>query len=203
MDKPKESILVLATKNRNKLSELQATLTGLPVTVRSAFDFATLEDVDEDQPSLVGNALKKARYTASVTGLPSLSDDTGLEVDALGGWPGVFSARYAGENATYSDNVQKLLTELASSGSSQPFPARFRTVLAFVSKGTEHTFDGVCEGHIILQPRGINGFGYDPVFVPLGHTLTFAELDPDLKNAISHRGKAMQLFREWLIRNPV
>ena len=196
-------VIVLATKNKNKLTELQATLQGMRVEVRSAFEFAHLEEVDEDQPTLEGNALKKALYTAEMTGLPSLSDDTGLEVDALHGRPGVFSARYAGEKASYSENVQKLIAELSQSGQNSPFSARFRTVLAFVNNGAQHTFHGVCEGQIVLSPRGEKGFGYDPVFVPEGYSQTFAELDPELKNSISHRGKAMQLFRAWLAENPL
>lgn len=196
-------IVVLATRNKHKLTELQATLGGLPVHVRSAFDFAELEEVDEDQPTLKGNALKKARYTASMTMLPSLSDDTGLEVDVLGGRPGVYSARYAGEKATYAANVKKLIDDLTLSGSKEPFTARFRTVLAFVHANKEITFDGVCDGQIILNPRGANGFGYDPVFVPDGFQLTFAELDPSVKNEISHRGRAMKLFRDWIEANPI
>lgn len=196
-------VIVLATKNKNKLTELQATLQGMRVEVRSAFEYAHLEEVDEDQPALEGNALKKALYTAEMTGLPSLSDDTGLEIDALDGRPGVFSARYAGEKATYSENVQKLIGELKDSGLNPPYTARFRTVLAFVHNGEEHSFHGICEGQIILTPSGSNGFGYDPIFVPEGYSETFAELDPELKNSISHRGKAMQLFREWLNRNPL
>ncbi len=196
-------VLVLATKNKNKLSELTATLQGMRVDVRSAFEFAELQEVDEDQSTLEGNALKKAIYTAQMTGLPSLSDDTGLEVDALDGKPGVFSARYAGELATYSENVQKLVHELNMSGENPPYLARFRTVLAFVHGGKQHTFHGICKGQIVLTPSGTNGFGYDPVFVPKGYSETFAELDPMVKNAISHRGKAMQRFREWLIENPL
>jgi XTP/dITP diphosphohydrolase len=198
-----QPILVLATRNKNKLTELQATLNQMRVEVRSAFDFAHLEEVDEDQPTLEGNALKKARYTAEMTGLPSLSDDTGLEVDALGGRPGVYSARYAGENASYADNVQKLIRELSDSGVNPPFTARFRTVIAFVDGDFATTFNGVCEGQIMLHPRGSNGFGYDPVFVPNGYSQTFAEIDPDLKNTISHRGKAIKLFRDWLTENPL
>lgn len=196
-------IVVLATKNKNKLIELQATLQGMRIDIRSAFDFADLDEVVEDQPTLEGNALKKAVYTAEMTGLPSLSDDTGLEVDALGGRPGVFSARYAGDKASYAENVEKLIQELNDSGANPPFKARFRTVLAFVNDSEKHTFHGICEGQIILTPSGSNGFGYDPVFVPDGYLDTFAELDPSLKNSISHRGKAMKLFRDWLSLNPL
>jgi XTP/dITP diphosphohydrolase len=196
-------VLVLATRNKNKLTELESTLTGLPVLVRSAYDFANIEEVIEDLPTLEGNALKKAAYTAATTGLPSLSDDTGLEVDALNGRPGVFSARYAGQEATYTDNVTKLIHELRNSGQVAPYKARFRTVLAFVDTHTQQTFHGVCEGRIVLNPIGTNGFGYDPVFVPDGFNETFAQLDPELKNKISHRGKAMEQFRTWLSNHPL
>lgn len=196
-------IIVLATRNRNKLTELQEVLSGLNVKLQSAYDFAELLDVDEDQDTLEGNALKKARYTFEITGLPSLSDDTGLEVDALGGRPGVYSARYAGEKASYQDNVALLISELTAL---QPdavdkefsFSARFRTVIAYVTGGEEHFFHGVCEGAIVLTQRGENGFGYDPVFVPAGYSGTFAEMQPDLKNKISHRSLATTKFRDFL-----
>lgn len=221
-----DAIIVLATRNKNKIDEMNALLHGIGYTVKSAYDFADLVDVDEDQDTLEGNAMKKARYTFEMTGLPSLADDTGLEVDALGGRPGVYSARYAGDQATYADNVKKLVAELGEIrvlGSAQytpsakttqnastseesmpsdlrqpPFTARFRTVLALVDGDRTEIFNGVCEGQIILSPRGDRGFGYDPVFVPQGYKLTFAEMDPSLKNTISHRGKAMQLFLEYL-----
>lgn len=192
-----DAIIVLATRNKNKIDEMNALLHGIGYTVKSAYDFADLVDVDEDQDTLEGNAMKKARYTFEMTGLPSLADDTGLEVDALGGRPGVYSARYAGDQATYADNVKKLVSEL-SEFRQPPYPARFRTVLALVDGDRTEIFNGVCEGQIILSPRGDRGFGYDPVFVPQGYKLTFAEMDPSLKNTISHRGKAMQLFLEYL-----
>jgi XTP/dITP diphosphohydrolase len=196
-------IIVLATRNKHKIEELQDVLSDLGVKLQSAFDFVDLLDVDEDQPTLEGNALKKARYTFEVTGLPSLSDDTGLEVDALDGCPGVFSARYAGENASYEDNMEKLVHELKEvqsehSAGSAFFPARFRTVIAYVTASAEFTFHGICEGNIILEKRGGKGFGYDPVFIPVGFDYTFAEMDSTLKNSISHRALATQKFKEFL-----
>jgi XTP/dITP diphosphohydrolase len=196
-------IIVLATRNKHKIEELQDVLSDLGVRLQSAFDFVDLLDVDEDQPTLEGNALKKARYTFEVTGLPSLSDDTGLEVDVLDGRPGVFSARYAGENASYEDNVEKLIHELKEvqsdhSGGSALFSARFRTVIAYVTSSAEFTFHGICEGNIILEKRGGKGFGYDPVFIPAGFDLTFAEMDSTLKNSISHRALATLKFKEFL-----
>lgn len=196
-----KDILVLATRNKNKIIEMESVLRGSGLHARSAYDFAELKDVDEDQPTLEGNALKKARYTFQETGLPSLADDTGLEVDAMDGRPGVYSARYAGENASYQDNVTKLVHELnekLESGFKPPFRARFRTVLAFVTSSDEKVFHGVCEGQIVLNAAGSNGFGYDPVFVPDGHAITFAQMDAEVKNEISHRGKAMRLFRDYI-----
>tara|TARA_R110002049_G_scaffold213244_3_gene384576 strand:+ start:232 stop:810 length:579 start_codon:yes stop_codon:yes gene_type:complete len=187
--------LVLATRNTNKIEEMKSLVSGLGIEVYSALDFSELEDVDEDQPTLDGNALKKARYVYSVTGLPSLSDDTGLEVSALNGAPGVYSARYAGENASYQDNVNKLLVEMKGKPDRA---AQFRTVLALVTDGQEHTFEGICKGEIISEEKGTAGFGYDPVFQPEGYQTTFAEFDASEKNKISHRGRAVQKFVEFL-----
>tara|TARA_R110002096_G_scaffold434800_1_gene657894 strand:- start:1223 stop:1801 length:579 start_codon:yes stop_codon:yes gene_type:complete len=187
--------LVLATRNTNKIEEMKSLVSGLGIEVYSALDFSELEDVDEDQPTLDENALKKARYVYSVTGLPSLSDDTGLEVSALNGAPGVYSARYAGENASYQDNVDKLLVEMKGKPERA---AQFRTVLALVTDGQEHTFEGICKGEIISEEKGTAGFGYDPVFQPEGYQTTFAEFDASEKNKISHRGRAVQKFVEFL-----
>lgn len=189
------SKIVLASKNPHKFEEVQQILQPFGIEVLPASDFSHLEDVEEDADTLEGNALKKARYVANETDLPALSDDTGLEVDALNGAPGVYSARYAGENATYEDNVKKLLDEMEGvSGRA----AKFRTVVAMVSDKSEYTFEGVCEGIITAKPKGDKGFGYDPVFQPEGYNQTFAELDSSIKNEISHRGKAVQQFIEFL-----
>ncbi len=187
--------LVLATRNKNKIEEMKALVSGLGIEILSTLDFPELEEVDEDQPTLEGNALKKARYVHSITGLPSLSDDTGLEVDALDGAPGVYSARYAGENVTYQDNVLKILTELEGE---KERSARFRTVVALVTSEDENLFHGVCNGEILTEQRGDKGFGYDPVFKPEGYDQTFAELSSEIKNEISHRGRAVQKFIEFL-----
>jgi|AntAceMinimDraft_1070359.scaffolds.fasta_scaffold03169_8 XTP/dITP diphosphohydrolase len=191
--------LVLASRNKNKIEELQQLLSPLGIALKSALDFPELQEVDEDQPTLEGNALKKARYVAEITGLPSLSDDTGLEVDALDGAPGVYSARYAGENATYADNVNKLLgalNQVRKEGRS----ARFRTVVALVDpfSGKEHCFEGKCEGQILSARQGEKGFGYDPIFLPNGYEQSFAEMTADIKNRISHRGRAIQAFVKFL-----
>ncbi len=187
--------LVLASRNPNKIEEMAELLKPLGIEVYSALNFPELAEVVEDQLTLEGNALKKARYVQSVTGLPSLSDDTGLEVEALNGAPGVFSARYSGEDATYLSNVQKLLNELNDEGHRT---ARFRTVLAFVTAKETHTFEGIVNGEILKKQRGRGGFGYDPVFQPDGFEQTFAELPSNVKNEISHRGRAIQKFLAFL-----
>jgi XTP/dITP diphosphohydrolase len=194
---PKE--IILASRNPHKLEELQSVMreAGISIQWISALDIDGLPEVEEDQDTLEGNALKKAREVAAQTGLPALADDTGLEVDALDGRPGVYSARYAGEDATYQDNVDKLLKDLQDV-SVHESTARFRTVIALVLNGEEHTFHGTCEGHIIKHAAGKGGFGYDPVFRPVGYEETFAELDPAVKNRISHRGNALQKLITFL-----
>jgi XTP/dITP diphosphohydrolase len=189
--------IVLASRNKHKIKELRETLAPLGIELKSTYDFPDLEEIEEDADTLEGNALKKARYVHNKTGLPALSDDTGLEVDALNGRPGVYSARYAGENASYQDNVDKLLDELADIAMEQR-GAQFRTVAAFVTNDESYTYEGVCRGMILTEERGSGGFGYDPVFRPADYKKTFAELDPQIKNEISHRGKAIQKFYDWL-----
>ena len=190
--------IFLASGNMDKLSELRDMLEPLGIELKSTLDLKDPAEVEEDKDSLKGNALKKAKYWFQETGLPSLADDTGLEVNALDGMPGVCSARYAGEDASYNDNVQKLLSELKGQDNRS---ARFRTVMAFVTGDEDLFFEGVCEGEIIEQPAGSGGFGYDPVFMPTGFKKTFAEIDPKEKNAISHRGKALQKFVDYVRSN--
>jgi XTP/dITP diphosphohydrolase len=191
--------VVLASRNPHKLEELQAVMdeAGIAIEWISALDIPDLPEVIEDRDTLEGNALKKAREVSMFTNLPALADDTGLEVDALDGAPGVYSARYAGEEATYQDNVDKLLKELAAVPKEER-TARFRTVVALVEGEQTHTFHGVCEGRIITQPSGDKGFGYDPVFLPDGFDQTFAELEAATKNKISHRGRALQKLIDFL-----
>lgn len=187
--------LFLASGNRHKMEEFQQILNPLGIRLRSTLDFPDAQEVVEDQPDLKGNALKKARFWFQKTGLASIADDTGLEVEALNGAPGVYSARYAGGNATYQDNVNKLLDELKDE---QNRKAQFRTVIAFVTDEHEYFFEGVCKGVILTEQKGNKGFGYDPVFQPTGYKKTFAELHPQEKNKISHRGKALEKFLEFL-----
>lgn len=192
---PSIKTILLASANPHKIEELRQVLQPMGIELKSTADFPGRDDVDEDQPDLQGNALKKARFWYNETGLPALADDTGLEVEALDGAPGVYSARYAGEKATYQDNVNKLLAELEKKENRH---AQFRTVIAFVTGANEYLFDGVCKGEIINEKRGDKGFGYDPVFVPEGYTKTFAELSSSEKNKISHRGLAVRKFIQYL-----
>lgn len=187
--------LILASRNKNKIEEMKQLVAHLGIDVFSALDFPDLEEVEEDKPTLEGNALKKARYVNQQTGIPALSDDTGLEVETLDGAPGVFSARYAGENASYQDNVLKLLGALEGK---ENRAAQFRTVVALVDGNKEWTFEGTCKGKIIKEQIGKKGFGYDPIFMPDEFAETFAQMDPNIKNMISHRGKAVQRFLEFL-----
>lgn len=189
--------IILASRNPDKIKELRDTLSGYNIELKSALDFPALREVEENESTLEGNALKKARYVYEETGMPALADDTGLEVDALDGRPGVYSARYAGEEATYTENLEKLLDELAGIELIDR-GAQFRTVAAFVSNNGVHTFEGICRGTILEEPLGTGGFGYDPVFRPDGYEESFAQLSPKQKHLISHRGRAIQKFCDWL-----
>ena len=190
--------LVLATRNHDKVIELVALLGDLGITIRTLDEFPDAPDVVEDGDTCEANAVKKARAIAESTGLPAVADDTGLEVDALGGRPGVYAARYAGEDATYEDNCRKLLRELTGVPREQR-TARFLTVaaIALPSDGIR-VAQGTLEGLIAEEASGTLGFGYDPVFLipKLGKTL--AQLSADQKNTISHRAKAFAKVREML-----
>jgi XTP/dITP diphosphohydrolase len=194
--------LVLASANPDKVKEIVAVLSAsLPVELLARPE--SVPDVVEDADTLVGNARLKARALVAATGTAAVADDTGLDVDALDGAPGVFSARYAGEAATYADNVTKLLRELAAlddAGGARR--ASFRTVaLAAFPDGSELWAEGVLAGTIAAEARGTNGFGYDPVFVPEGGDgRTFAEMQPEEKDAVSHRGRAFRALAAELAR---
>ncbi|HPN36500.1 MAG TPA: XTP/dITP diphosphatase [bacterium] len=190
-------ILLLATNNADKAAEMRDFFTGLNLVLRTAAEFPQIPAVEEDQPTLQGNAVKKASALAAATGLLSLADDTGLEVDALNGRPGVYSSRYAGENASYSENVDKLLAELQDIPAAQR-SARFRCVIALANGSRVETVEGVCEGVILTARQGQGGFGYDPVFFLPEIGRTFAEMSLEEKNRISHRGRALQQARRLL-----
>lgn len=185
--------LVIATRNRHKLDEIRAILGSPGLQLSSALDHPEVPDVVEDGDTFEANAIKKAVALHRATGAWALADDSGLEVDALGGEPGVRSARYAGEPVDHAANIAKLLAALRGVADRT---ARFRCVIALAGPGfPPSTVEGRCEGVITAAPRGTGGFGYDPVFVPEGHARTFGELDAALKNGISHRARALAAAR--------
>lgn len=186
--------LVFATHNKNKLKEIQALLpTG--IALLSLEDIGCTEDIPETSPTIEGNAVQKANYIRERYGCNVFADDTGLEVDALNGAPGVYSARFAGEAKNDRANVEKLLQKLQQI---EDRKARFKTVIALKLNGSEETFTGICEGSIGLQPTGNKGFGYDPVFIPEGFSKSFAEMELRQKSDISHRGKAFKQLIAYL-----
>ncbi len=201
--------LVVATTNRGKLEELKLLLAGLPIDVHALGELvARPPAVEEDGATFAENAIKKARAAADMTGMLALADDSGLEVDALDGRPGVRSARFAGEDATDAENCAALLAAVADSGKPRPFRARFRCMLALVdarSVGKKPsppplTVEGLCSGTITLAPRGTSGFGYDPIFIADGMEKTMAELSRAEKNRVSHRARALEALRPLLAR---
>jgi len=192
--------LLIATHNAGKIGEITDLLEGIPMRIISFADISAIPEVEEDGSTLEENAFKKARSAFAATRFPSLSDDTGLEVFALKMAPGVRSARYSGEDATYEMNNEKLLQEL-SRLPEQERGARFRCVAAYVDETWEFVTEGVCNGTIARACRGDGGFGYDPLFVPDGYTLTFAELSREIKNSMSHRARAFGAMRSYLMNH--
>ena len=179
--------IVFATNNLNKLKEVQA-LVPKNITLLSLKDILCNEDIPETQPTIEGNAKQKAEYIKTNYGYDCFADDTGLEVDALDGEPGVYSARYAGAQRNAVDNMDKLLSELENKDSRN---AQFKTVIALHLNGELTTFTGICKGEITKVKQGEKGFGYDPIFSPEGYNKTFAEMTLNEKNTIGHRGKAV------------
>lgn len=186
--------LVFATNNPNKVKEIIHAL-GHTWEVGSLASVGCNEELPETGRTLEENALQKARYVYDNYKVNCFADDTGLEVEALGGAPGVYSARYAGEQKSAADNCQKLLHELASGTNRK---ARFRTVIALILDGKAHLFEGLVEGRINTELRGTKGFGYDPLFIPEGQDKTFAEMDLEEKNKISHRARAVDKLVDFL-----
>lgn len=180
--------LVFATNNKHKLTELQAIL-GNRIKLLSLNDIGCNEEIPEDQATLEGNASQKAFFIYDKFGFNCFADDTGLEIEALNGEPGVFSARYAGEEKSAEANMDKVLVGLFKINNRK---ARFRTVISLVIDGVEKQFEGIVGGKILDEKRGASGFGYDPIFQPDGFSQTFAEMDLTSKNKISHRGRAVE-----------
>jgi XTP/dITP diphosphohydrolase len=191
--------LLLGTRNAGKVREIETILAGIQWRMRSLREFANVGVAAETAPTYMENAIAKAQFYARETGLCALADDSGLEVEALNGAPGVFSARYAGVGASDADRRALLLAELAQTPPENR-RARFICVVAIAAPdgAVLNTSEGVCEGTIIFEERGTNGFGYDPLFVPEGFEQTFAELSDSIKNRISHRARALLNMREFL-----
>ena len=191
--------IIFATGNTHKAVEAQKAL-GDSFTLIMPKELGLTEEIPENGDTLQANAIEKAEYLWKRFGKNCFADDTGLEVDALGGAPGVYSARYAGPDKGSEANMTKLLAELeaAAKRGETSRKARFRTVVALILEGEMHLFNGVLEGEIALHRSGSEGFGYDPIFIPDGYTKTLAEISLDEKNAISHRGKAMRALAEYL-----
>ena len=191
---PKEIPLVIATGNPGKITEIQELLTGFPIAIKSLADFGQIPPVEEDGETFDDNAYKKAGFTAKILGLPALADDSGLMVEALGGAPGVYSARYAGENATDAQRVAKLLHEMKDQTNRK---AAFECVISVaVPSGPALTYEGQCEGLIAEKPLGQNGFGYDPVFFYPPLNKTFGQMTIEEKSHVSHRGKALNDLKQ-------
>ena len=192
--------IVLATHNKDKKSEMEYALRDLKVKILSLDNFPEIGEIDEAGSTLLENSLIKAREVNRMTGIPAIADDTGLEVEFLNGAPGVYSARYAGKNVTYEDNVKKLLSEL-SGVEKKLRAAQFRTVISFFSAKKELWVDGRIEGIITEKPIGEKGFGYDSVFFVPDRDLTFAQMGREEKNKISHRGLALKKMVKLLKEN--
>ncbi|MBP6871359.1 MAG: non-canonical purine NTP diphosphatase [Bacteroidales bacterium] len=188
--------LVFATNNVHKLNEIRA-IAGDTLRILSLKEIGCTDEIVEDAATIEGNASLKAFYIWNKYGKSCFADDTGLEVEALDGRPGVKSARYAGDDCNPDNNIKKLLKELMDKPNRR---ARFRTVISLIIEGREVQFEGIVEGEILMEKRGKDGFGYDPVFRPIGYEQSFAEMSPDEKNRISHRGRAVQKLIGHLLR---
>jgi XTP/dITP diphosphohydrolase len=186
--------IVFATNNKNKLREIREIMSDL-YEVLSLDDIGCHEEIVEDAETIEGNAKIKADFVTNKYHVDCFADDTGLEVEALNGAPGVYSARYAGEHCSYQDNVNKMLNAMRGKTNRK---AAFRTVIALNLDGKSYTFEGRCDGQIVESQRGTDGFGYDPIFMPDGFNQTFAEMSHEEKNAISHRGRATKKLIAFL-----
>jgi len=186
--------LVFATNNLHKLKEVQEMLSN-SIEVLSLKDIGCFEDIEETERTLEGNAKLKADYITKKYGFNCFADDTGLEVEALDGKPGVYSARYAGEHGNAEKNMEKLLFELQNKSSRK---AKFRTIIALNLRNKQYLFEGICDGEILNEKTGVKGFGYDPIFKPSNASSSFAEMNSEEKNIISHRGIAIQELVQFL-----
>ena len=189
--------IFIASKNNGKIEEIKFFLENFNFEIFSYLDYPNIPDVEETGKTFEENAVLKAKTIYRTVNIPVLADDSGLEVDILNGAPGVFSARYSGNNASDSENNEKLLNELQGMELNNR-SARFKCVIVYYDGVSEKVFEGICDGHIAYQPSGDKGFGYDPLFIPAGFKESFADLGPEVKNKISHRAKALFSFRKFL-----
>ena len=190
--------IIIATHNKDKFKELYHGLSSLDVKLLNLYDFPEIKEIIEDGETLKDNALIKARTVHSITSIPTISDDTGLEVDALGGAPGVFTARYAGKNCSYLDNVNKMLKEMKNVPANKR-GATFKTVMAYVDDKVELTSEGIVQGTVTRTKKGVAGFGYDPIFYVPDIGKTFAEMKIEKKNLVSHRSRAIKALKADLV----
>lgn len=191
--------IIFATGNAHKVQEVRSMLPQ-GIEIQSLKDIGFTHELPETQDTIEGNSLQKAETLGKALGIACFAEDTGMEVEALNGEPGVYSARYAGENASYEDNVQKVLSRLEGEKDRR---ARFKTVITYYNAGNFVQFEGITEGTILEQPRGENGFGYDPIFIPDGADKTYAEMTLDEKNSYSHRKKSFVGFANHLAKSTV
>lgn len=189
--------LLFATGNMHKVQELRALLSDMDYKITTPSEAGLEFSVEENGTTFEENSMIKAKAGYDLTGIPSISDDSGLVIDALNGKPGIYSSRYAGEDASDADRISKVLSEMENNNDRK---ARFVCAISYYSSDVHFTVKGVCEGQISEIVLGDNGFGYDPIFVPDGFQLSFAQLPPDVKNSISHRGNALRKFKEYLER---
>lgn len=194
MNNLKSKRLIFATSNPYKIKEVKAML-GDNFDIGGLKDIDCQEDIPETQPTIEGNALQKARYVVKHYGVNCFSEDTGLEIESLNMEPGVFSARYAGPQRNSEDNMNLVMEKLKNHNNRN---ARFKTVIALIIDGKEFTFEGIVNGTIAHQKTGTDGFGYDPIFLPEGKKISFAEMNKEEKNEISHRGRAVRKLIKWL-----
>lgn len=189
--------LFIGSKNKGKISEIKSVLKPLKLEILSFYDYDNIIDIEETGSTYHENALLKAKGFYNQVKIPVITDDSGLEVNVINNQPGVYSARYAGINATDKDNIEKLLNTISNSDQ-QNKSARFICIIVYYDGQEEKYFEGICSGKITEFPRGDKGFGYDPVFIPDGYNITFAEMEETLKNKISHRAIALQKLRDYL-----
>lgn len=191
--------IIIATKNEGKIKEFNKILSGKEFDISSLSDIRDLPEIDEDGNSFEDNAIKKSRFIFELNGRHCIADDSGLEIDYLSGAPGVKSARFGGISTPQNVKNEKIISMMKGAKKNER-GAQFRCVVAFTDNNGTKTFEGVCKGRISDKPKGSNGFGYDPIFIPEGFDKTFGELDEDVKNRISHRGKSLRNFYDWFVK---